>query len=84
MNARIDHLHNGTDHIVVVTLTAREVQRISNSLDENPDEWDKAGEEPTDLNRRFDELWQELQNGGYIEREFEREKSLPLDQCDPW
>jgi hypothetical protein len=59
MNARIDHLHNGTDHVVVVTLRAREVLRISNSLDENPEEWDNDGNERTELNRRFDELYQD-------------------------
>ena len=82
MNARIDHLHNGRDHVIVATLSAREVQRISQALDENPDEWDDDG--PTDLNRMFDDLYWELENGGYIQRESEREQSLPLGQCDPW
>ena len=82
MNARIDHLHNGTDHVIVATLSAREVKRISQALDENPDEWDDDG--PTDLNRMFDDLYWELENGGYIQRESEREQSLPLGQCDPW
>jgi hypothetical protein len=36
------------------------------------------------LGGRLAGLYLELENGGYLQRESEREKSLPLDQRDPW
>jgi hypothetical protein len=82
MNSVIYPLHNGNDHAIIVALSASEVCRISQALDENPEEWDNEGK-PSNLNRKFDELFWLLEDEGYAAREHERNRSLPFEQ-EPW
>jgi hypothetical protein len=59
------------DHVIVVTLSAREVMRISQGLDESEDEFsEKLGYSP--MAKDFDRLFNHLHQEGYLDKEYEQ------------
>jgi hypothetical protein len=86
MDSLILPILEGTRHVIGVTLSAREVLRISQALAEHEEDDEETFEKYgySTMYGEFDKLWRRLHQEGSIDAEYEREKSLPPDQCEPW
>ena len=69
------------EHVIVVTLSAREVLRIAEALAEHEEDNEETLEKYgySKMAKDFNDLWRHLENGGYLDKEYEH-----LEKNEPW